>query len=325
MLAGAESAFAVQLKNEGQTAVAGVRVLFDISGTANPDDVSILYKEGVNWLRLPLAAAAGKLTGAFGPDTGFPVAGGYDATSQFKVTFAKAGTYSASFRAVQVATPAIPLATTTWDVSVLPGLVLTSGGPHKTVVDHESTVTVTLSNPTATPVDGVSVAFEIAGVASGDDVSIKYREGNTWAPLPVAFDEANGTVVGTVGPAGGFPVPAGYDQTSVFKVTYHAPSTYTATFRAMSGGAVIAEAAKTVEVTLEHGKSQAEKPDTPPTDSTARHARPGDPGHRAGPPGLSRRRQRLRSPEERGEAPIRCGRDQVMNGRTSPREARPSV
>ena len=113
------------------------------------------------------------------------------------------------------------------------------------------------------------------------DLLILYREGSEWLPLP--FTVEDGKAVGTFGPSTGFPVPAGYDQTSLFMVAYPEEGVYSATFTALSltdDELTPATATRTITVRAERGRSG--KSDTTP----ATPAVPAEPGIRPAIPAI---------------------------------------
>lgn len=277
-----ESMFNVRLQNTGETGMEDVLVTFAIAGTSDPADIAIFYPVGEEWVELPLAVSGDKLVSAFGPPQGFPVVAGYDEDTAFKVTFHKTGVYEASFAAIAVGVEAEPQATAEWNVTVLPGLSLIAEGPKKTVVEHETPLAVTLINPSDTAVDDALVLFEVVFAVEGatevPDLSIRYKEGSEWVELP--FAEMGGNLVGHFGPATGFPVEPGYEVESIFKVTYHAAGTYTATFRAISVAnpeVTLAMAAKTIEVAQVRGQGKWNEDGWAPGDKAKRADAPDDP------------------------------------------------
>lgn len=52
------------------------------------------------------------------------------------------------------------------------------------------------------------------------DVTVMYFDGTQWQSLPMTL--SGGTLVGTFGPTGGFPVTPGYDQTTWLSVEFNA-------------------------------------------------------------------------------------------------------
>lgn len=281
--------FTVRLQSD--VAYPSVLALFEIDGTADTGAVSIEYQEGDTWLPLPVSAGDGKLLGYFGPPAGFPVGADYDVTSPFKVTFHQPGAFTAAFAVVTVAESPIILDTDSLGVQVVaPGtLSMRAGGPGKTVVDHETAVTVSLANLSSTDLAAVLVRFTVDGATAPSDLTIQYKEGSEWVNLPIWLEE-DFTVAGMFGPESGFPVPALYEKTTLFKVTYHKEGTFRAVFRAVSvgeGETVLAQAGKTVEVALEQGKGngpdkEEKAPREPRADKPAKEAKE--------PPGQAKKR-----------------------------------
>lgn len=76
--------------------------IWNATNDINPADLTLQYFDGTTYQTIPTTAvnSAGiKLETTFGPSTGFPVAPGYNVTTQFRVVFHKAGTYVASAQA----------------------------------------------------------------------------------------------------------------------------------------------------------------------------------------------------------------------------------
>lgn len=113
-----QNEFSVRLQNTGGTAMNDALVNFTISGASAAEDVSILYPKGDEWLPLSTTYEGGQIKGYFGPSSGFPVSAGYDVTTTFRVTFQKAGTYTANFSAISVGAPSVSLASAAHNVTV---------------------------------------------------------------------------------------------------------------------------------------------------------------------------------------------------------------
>ena len=87
----------------------GVKVelnVFCTSGNITAGSVVLEYLETVDnsWHVWPLTVATTgppRLTGLFGPPTGFPVGYGYNVTTPFRATFSMAGTYYVTAQAIQ--------------------------------------------------------------------------------------------------------------------------------------------------------------------------------------------------------------------------------
>ena len=103
--------FSVNLSNPsavGSASYPAVRVQFDVTktdGAIASGDVELWYKESPEssvWLSLPVTLVDAKLTGLFGPESGFPVVAGYDATTPIRAKFNTLGTYDADAYAISV-------------------------------------------------------------------------------------------------------------------------------------------------------------------------------------------------------------------------------
>ncbi len=103
--------------------------------------------------------------------------------------------------------------------------------------DSHTYISVQTVNPSPSGAPGYSdVLFEFAiynaGIAEGD-VILEYREvvGGDW--LPLALTQGESKLVGTFGPAGGFPVGYGYDVTTEFRAKFTKTGIYYAQVQAV--------------------------------------------------------------------------------------------
>ena len=90
---------------------------------------------------------------------------------------------------------------------------------------------VTLNNPaTGGSFSNVLVNFLVTGSDPADVNSFEYWEVTTssWQPMPLTSDGL-GNLVGSFGPALGFPIVPGYNATSLFRVNFDTPGTYPVT------------------------------------------------------------------------------------------------
>jgi len=71
----------------------------------------------------------------------------------------------------------------------------------------------------------VIVKFVIAraGIEAGD-VTVEYFDGTIYVPL--SMTDTGGTLEGEFGPVGGFPISAGYDETTLIQVTFSEGGSY---------------------------------------------------------------------------------------------------
>lgn len=101
-------------------------------------------------------------------------------------------------------------------------------GPYTNGVQQE--FHVTLDNADGADYASVLAHFRIANAVPGDVASLEYWEVNSsaWLPLPLAVDGTD--LVGDYGPpVTGFPMPAGYNATSLFRVTFNTAKSYDVT------------------------------------------------------------------------------------------------
>ena len=106
---GSEEVYTVSLVNNGSALADNVEILFEITppqsgqgarGTAGPVELSYCADSAsagapgdCDWLPLTLTPDNGSLTGRFGPEGGFPVAAGYNASTFIQAVFNEAGIF----------------------------------------------------------------------------------------------------------------------------------------------------------------------------------------------------------------------------------------
>lgn len=101
---------------------------------------------------------------------------------------------------------------------------------------------VNLRNPSLVGAPGypdVIVNINIYGVFSNalkiinpNDLKLEYSDGSNWYVIPTTF--VTDRLTTNFGPASGFPVPSGYNQTTQFRVTFNTPGVYNATAQAVT-------------------------------------------------------------------------------------------
>ena len=121
------------------------------------------------------------------------------------------------FQSTTVNTAFNPLLTSDYNSSV----------PVSAVAGTIYSFSVTLTNPSnalASP-SNCLVYFTIAEStpALSSDVLLQYNNAGTWTTIPLTV--AGDTLTGTFGGAG-FAIPAGYNQTSQFQITFNATGTF---------------------------------------------------------------------------------------------------
>jgi len=112
------------------------------------------------------------------------------------------------------------------NVTILPPFIFSSDlvGPYTTGAQQE--FSVTLDNANGANFTNVLAHFRIAGAVPADIASLEYFEtsDSTWHELLLAVDGSD--LVGDYGPPIGFPMPTGYNATSLFRVTFNTARTY---------------------------------------------------------------------------------------------------
>ena len=143
-----------------------------------------------------------------------------------------AGDAFAMFPGYGPSTNIYPAALLDGTVTVIAAPTLSStdlAGPYLTDVLQE--FHVTLNNPaTGGSFSNVLVNFLVTGADPADVNSFEYWEVTTssWQPMPLTSDGL-GNLVGSFGPALGFPIVPGYNATSLFRVNFDTPGTYPVT------------------------------------------------------------------------------------------------
>jgi hypothetical protein len=221
---GATTNFDARLQNTG-TDPTPTNVMVDFVLTAaglDAGEVVLEYQVGPTWIAVPLTGT-GTVTGAFGPPgVGFPLPAGYDITTAWRITVADtapSGPVTVDLSVVPVGGGAA-LATASYaPVLTAPEVVVSATIPAEIVKGAITNFDARLQNigtdptPTNVLVDFVLTA---AGLDAGE-VVLEYQVGPTWIAVPLT---GTGTVTGAFGPPGvGFPLPAGYDITTAWRIT----------------------------------------------------------------------------------------------------------
>ncbi|MBK0404939.1 T9SS type A sorting domain-containing protein [Adhaeribacter sp. BT258] len=228
----------------GSAAGQMVKVKMTLATPAQAADITLLY-EATPGNFLPLTFNAAGET-EFGPTTGFPLA---STATNFKITFAAAGTYNYSL-AINDATTGVALATPTAEsvtvaAFVNPTIASTLNGRTGVLTGVQQTYDVTT---VAGDMAGhmVKVKATLTTPAQAANMTQEYFETTTSTWMPLTFD-ANGVFM--FGPATGFPLA---NATSNFRVTYNAAGTYVTTLEivdAITGVAVVPGVTESVTVT----------------------------------------------------------------------------
>ena len=181
------------------------------------------------WYDLPLGQE-------FGPATGFPLTD--NATSNFRVSFKTAGTYTVTFKIVDVATREV-LAENTKTITVeLKPAEVSITIPEKVYVGDVTEFSIT------TMANGYAGTMVVGTGGLSDETAIdtlEYYEiqDGQWYDLPLGQE---------FGPATGFPLTD--NATSNFRVSFKTAGTYTVTFKIVDVATreVLAENTKTITV-----------------------------------------------------------------------------
>ncbi|HSI91364.1 MAG TPA: T9SS type A sorting domain-containing protein, partial [Adhaeribacter sp.] len=223
-----------------------VKVKATLATPAQAADMTLEYFETATSTWMPLTFDANGVL-LFGPATGFPLA---NATSNFRVTYNAAGTYTTTLEIVDAATGVALVPGVTESVTVTAPVVnptiasdLDSRAGVLTTVEEEFEVTTTAGTFAG---QNILVKMTLTTPAQAADMAVQYFETATSTWMPLTFD-ASGVL--TFGPATGFPLA---NATSDFKVTFSAAGTYAYTLEivdAATPATILASASESVTVT----------------------------------------------------------------------------
>lgn len=194
-----------------------VKMKMTLATPAQAADVALSY-EATPGVFLPLTfTAAGEME--FGPAAGFPLA---TATTNFKVSFATAGTYAYTLAIVDAATGVALAPATSESVTVTAyanaTIASTLNGLVAAVTNKENNFTVsTVAGDDLNKM--VKIKIALTNPAQASAITLSY-EATPGVFLPLTFDAAGESVFG---PATGFPLA---DATTNFKIIFDAPGTY---------------------------------------------------------------------------------------------------
>lgn len=230
------------IANESAPVTEPVFLRIAVSGTMDPSDVQLCVQAGPDCLPIQWTVGLSGLEAEFPGDVlGSPISS-FDITAPyapfthvFRTTYGKAGIYVASAQVVGASSATVYASDTlaTEVIAQHAGVDLTLLGPVAGVEkDEPTTYLARLVNTEADVTDNVIVEFvltRIGGIQAGD-VTVEYdMGGGVFAPIPLG--DTGGQLSGLFGPAGGFPLPGGYDATTALRVTFHVtppdPGTYT--------------------------------------------------------------------------------------------------
>lgn len=229
-----EVSFAVTT-TAGSEANETVNAYITLADPAQASGISVSYTDGTNWF--PLTFTNG--IAAFGPATGFPL---MDATSDFKVTFANAGTYAYQLAIVTKNGDTLAAANESVTVAafVNPTIASTLNNKPNVIVGNQVDFDVTTTAGTDEN-RLVKARLVLDSAAQASNITASYFDGSTYQPLTFV----NGVV--EFGPATGFPLT---NATSKFRITFAAAGTYAYTLEILDATTndVLATADEQVEV-----------------------------------------------------------------------------
>lgn len=213
-------------------------VIFQFNITANAGDLSVEYWTGSAWAPLPLTCSGGVCSGYYGPSGGFPMPNPYNATSLFRVTAAKPGSYPVEIKLFDLdPDPDTVLATyaNTAYVYDKPTVTVATTDQYL-IVGEPGAFTVKINNPTTGRNYDDSVVFDIlipshvVSDFSALSCSITTPVPFTWNLLPLLVsDGAGGVKARIAGLDGYFEVPpTGVDIVLNCSVTVTTPGVYSA-------------------------------------------------------------------------------------------------
>ena len=169
------------------------------------------------------------------PNGAFPIDG--DWSWQFRFTYADAAVYTATAQVVHESglTPASDPVSISTDVAPEPPAVaLQLNGPVAGVQVNEPAAYIGQLTNTGAALDEnayVNVDITLDGGATPlqpGDVDVEVWDGSAWVPGSLASDGNNGLTV-DFPDASGFAIPANFDFTHQFRITYHVPGVFHAT------------------------------------------------------------------------------------------------
>ncbi|RYG19853.1 MAG: hypothetical protein EOO07_06020 [Chitinophagaceae bacterium] len=215
------------------TLVRGYLTLMDAN---QAKDITVSYFDGANWM--PLTFNNGIIE--FGPSTGFPL---MDATSNFRITFANAGSFNYMLDIVDAST-GDTLATTNETVNVDPFVepVIESTLDNKTGVVASQEVTFTINTVAGTEANRVVKArLILKDTLQAPYINASYFDGSNWIALNIVGGVAE------FGPQTGFVLT---DTVANFRITFDTAGTFGYTLQLVDVNTNEIIASKDEEVTV---------------------------------------------------------------------------
>jgi len=262
LAAGQEKEFTISATNPGDGKVYDrARYNFTLPNASLSDITSFQYRDGDTWKDVPLTQAGGSVAGYFGPEQGFPVPAGYNATTTFRIEMAKVGSYTAEIKLVDLDNNNKTIARDTMKITVNASSASIEAEDLSVYVGQEKQFTVSSSNPEdGKAYDRVLFRFSVADAVYSDIASFQYKDGDTWRDLPLT--QSGSSLVGYYGPSGGFPLPADYDATTTFRLKITRAGTYNVDLKLVdldNNQSVIAR--ETMKITVNSGLAHITAPD----------------------------------------------------------------
>ncbi|MBN8726324.1 MAG: right-handed parallel beta-helix repeat-containing protein [Xanthomonadales bacterium] len=233
---GVPAAYIGRLQNHGADMPedAYVKVRVDLAGgTLAVGDVIAYVWDGSDWVPGSFAAVSGGLEVAFPDSAGFPIPAGFDWTHHFRITYARPGIYMASASLVGVMS-GDPYATAAMFTEVDPASAAVSLQLNGPVAGVEMGVPAAyigrLQNHGADVPEAAYVKVRIehdGGPLALGDVIAEVLFGGSWIPGDL-LPASGGALEAFFPDTDGFPIPAGFDYTHQFRITYAKRGVYTA-------------------------------------------------------------------------------------------------
>lgn len=218
------------LVNESAPVSEEVLIRLAVIGADSPAAVDMCLQLGGDCLPVLWTEAGGTLIAevpgdvAGSPVASYPIAAPFNLTHLFNVTYGHAGTFVASAEVVgaQSATVYAADVIATEVIDEHDGVTLDLSGPVAGVEKGSPTLYQARLASEVDVADNVLVGFVLTrdgGIEQGD-LTVEYDAGGGNF-LPLALNDVGGQLVGSFGPAGGFPLLQGHDATTLLRVTYH--------------------------------------------------------------------------------------------------------
>lgn len=207
-----------------------VRVVFEFLGsdTVREGDVSLEVEtapESGTYAAIPLETCFSNLCGELGPEGGFPMSAGYNATTDMRITFNQAGDFTVRVSVVGTGS-GNQFGSVDINATVnAPSVSIANSGPASVERGVQSARFLTLVDNTGTGAvtENVFLGFEIAGPAplkEGAVTSVMETSPGSGKYTEVPLVACGLNLCGDLSSAGGFAVAAGYSAASAMLNTF---------------------------------------------------------------------------------------------------------